>query len=686
MHITIWGTRGSVSVSSPATTRYGGNTTCIEVRTAAGDCIILDAGTGIRNLGEKIRQENISACHVCFTHAHWDHIQGLPFFAPLYDDGCRLTLHGPSNMGQDGVKASLDQVFNGRNFPLHLEQASKHLSFHDFTPGDSFTIGSAKIETCPTNHPGGCVAYRITADGTSFMFTGDHEFAAGPVEEQDRTPLFKMMKNVHLMLVDGQYTSAEYAFFKGWGHSCQTDWLEPATRAGVHHLIITHHNPGRSDAELDSLKDDLRRAFSHLPLTIDFAFEGMTLDGENIAQEAPVPEELLRCYMCETGETLSLYNDVGMILDSILTKTRELCSCDAGTIYLAEEGKLIFAYAQNETLFPGDASLKFLYLNASLPIDEQSIAGYVAFHRAVVNIPDVYDLPQGTPYHFNAGMDKSSGYRTKSIIAVPLILKDRLLGVLQLINRQNSKGEVIPFDRSSEYRIERFSRLIVNALERGLMVNELILRMLGMAALRDPAETAGHVRRVGAISAEIYHRWAQRRGIDIQEIRRVKDQIRLAAMLHDVGKVGISDLVLKKNGPLTPDERKVMETHCALGSRLFSNIDWEVDAMACDIALHHHQKWDGTGYTGDPNGQILAGEDIPLAARITAVADVYDALVSKRCYKDARPPREAVDILIKDKGTHFDPEVIDAFLDITDLILAIHQKYADDFTACGKPE
>ena len=169
MHITIWGTRGSVSVSSPATTRYGGNTTCIEVRTAAGDCIILDAGTGIRNLGEKIRQENISACHVCFTHAHWDHIQGLPFFAPLYDDGCRLTLHGPSNMGQDGVKASLDQVFNGRNFPLHLEQASKHLSFHDFTPGDSFTIGSAKIETCPTNHPGGCVAYRITAEGRKVL-------------------------------------------------------------------------------------------------------------------------------------------------------------------------------------------------------------------------------------------------------------------------------------------------------------------------------------------------------------------------------------------------------------------------------------------------------------------------------------------------------------------------------------
>ena len=157
-------------------------------------------------------------------------------------------------------------------------------------------------------------------------------------------------------------------------------------------------------------------------------------------------------------------------------------------------------------------------------------------------------------------------------------------------------------------------------------------------------------------------------------------------MLHDVGKVGISDTVLKKNGPLDPEERSIMETHCALGARLFSNIDWEVDAMACDIALHHHQKWNGTGYTGDPSIPILAGEDIPLPARITAVADVYDALVSRRCYKDARPPQEAVDILVKDKGTHFDPEVIDAFLDITDLILAIHQKYVDSAPACPAPE
>ena len=680
MHITIWGARGSVPVSSADTARYGGNTTCIEVRTEAGDCIILDAGTGIRSLGEKLKCDRQSACHICFTHAHWDHIQGLPFFAPLYNGACAVNLHGPSNMGQDGLKATLDIVFNGRNFPLHLEQTAAKLSFQDFTPGQSFSIGSARIDTCPANHPGGGVAYRITADGTSFLFTGDHECPPDLAENDAASPLWRLMQNVDIMLVDGQYTPEEYTRFKDWGHSCQNYWPGPAARAGVKHLIFTHHNPARSDVELDTVKNNLQRAFAHLPLSLDFAFEGMRFVKDDIPTEAPVPLDLLNCHMCETGDALAVYHDVGMILNSILTETRELCGCDAGTIYLADEGRLNFAYAQNETLFPGDASLRFLYLNSSLPINEESIAGYAAFHRATVNIADVYALPENAPYHFNSSLDQSSGYRTVSIIAVPLLLKDRLLGVLQLINRLDENARPIPFDRNSEYRIERLSRLIVNTLERGLLANELILRMLAMAAMRDPAETAGHVHRVGSVAAEIYQHWAQLRGIDIQEIRQTKDQLRLAAMLHDVGKVGISDVILKKNGPLTSEERKIMDTHSILGARLFTNTDWEVDAMAHDIALHHHQKWDGTGYTGDPASPPLAGEDIPLAARFAAVADVYDAIVSRRCYKDPCPALEAVKILIAGKGTHFDPEIVDAFLDIHELVEAIYQKYADDFT------
>ena len=216
------------------------------------------------------------------------------------------------------------------------------------------------------------------------------------------------------------------------------------------------------------------------------------------------------------------------------------------------------------------------------------------------------------------------------------------------------------------------------------MAKNLIMRMLRTVALRDPGETAGHVVRVGTCAAEIYHRLAEKQGLDIDILHQGKDNIRLAAMLHDMGKVGIADAILKKPGRLDAEERAIMEQHCALGASLFDSrdLEWDMDSMARDIALNHHQKWDGTGYTGSPDVPALAGEAIPLPARIVAVADVYDALVSRRCYKDARPVSEAIDILVKDKGSHFDPEVIDAFLDITDLVAAIHQKYADDFACC----
>ena len=148
-------------------------------------------------------------------------------------------------------------------------------------------------------------------------------------------------------------------------------------------------------------------------------------------------------------------------------------------------------------------------------------------------------------------------------------------------------------------------------------------------------------------------------------------------MLHDVGKVGIPDAILKKNGRLTPEERAVMETHTAMGADLFTDARADVDRMARDIALHHHQKWNGRGYTGSDRYPLLAGEAIPLAARITAIADVYDALISRRCYKEPWTADDAVAVLRKDAGSHFDPELVDVFLEIREVIDAICKRYAD---------
>ena len=216
------------------------------------------------------------------------------------------------------------------------------------------------------------------------------------------------------------------------------------------------------------------------------------------------------------------------------------------------------------------------------------------------------------------------------------------------------------------------------------MNRELILRMMSMAELRDPSETGAHVQRVGAYSAEIYERWAKNRNLDDTEIQINRDLIRLAAMLHDVGKVGIPDSILKKPGKLTDEEFEVIKQHTIYGARLFTSITSELDQMSLEIALNHHEKWAGGGYPGcipeleqtrKPNSPPKKGEEIPLVARIAALADVYDALCSRRSYKEAFDEDTVYKIIKENSGTHFDPEVVEAFFQITDILEAIREKY-----------
>jgi HD-GYP domain-containing protein (c-di-GMP phosphodiesterase class II) len=385
--------------------------------------------------------------------------------------------------------------------------------------------------------------------------------------------------------------------------------------------------------------------------------------------------------------------DIDFLLEKILTCARRFFNADAGSIYLKAGNELKFSYAQNDTLQkrlkPGK---KLPYVTFSVPINSHSVAGFVASNFKAINIPDVYHINESVPYSFDSHFDRISKYRTQSVLTVPMTNQRRdLLGVMQIINAQDDEGNIIAFSASDEPLITHFATSAALAVERAQMTRNIILRMISMAELRDPKETASHVNRVGAYSAEIYEQWARKKGIPRKEAERTRDSLRMAAMLHDVGKVAISDLILRKPAPLTEEEREIMKSHTYLGARLFKDVQSDFEEAAATVALNHHEKWDGTGYPGhidafSPEGLLpftglnsrprpKKGEEIPLFGRIVAVADVYDALSSRRSYKESWEEDRILEEMKRLSGTQFDPEIIDAFLSSLDVFKSITNFY-----------
>lgn len=690
MEVLLRGVRGSIPVASATTQRYGGNTTCVEVRLGS-ELLVIDAGSGLRALGEELMAAGPARLHLCFTHAHWDHLLGFPMFAPIFSPHTELFIHAPRTIGGSGIRAVLAGIMDRRYFPVKFDSLPARIAIHEFEPGETFTVADAQVATCPTVHPGGNVAYAITHDGWTFLFTGDHEW-----RPQATDPLSlgveRFLAGATVALVDAQYTEDEYASRHGWGHSAMTEWPQRAARAGVRLLLLSHHDPARCDEDVEALEGMVRQRFASLDLDIRMAAEGMLVargeDGAVTVRHQPMPclcgeaiamentAQGVLAWLNGLTQELSRYADMGALLDRILLEGRRITRADAGTIFLAEAEGLSFAYTHNDTLFPGSSASKYVYVSAILPMDSKSVAGYVACTGKTVNIPDMYHIPESEPYRFNDAFDRKTGYRTVSTLTVPIFGQEgRILGVMQLINSMED-GTPRPFTSDMQMRVNLLAAQAGAALERGKMTQALLLRMLKMAELRDPRETGAHVQRVGAYAAELYHRWAERHGVDLDQLRYTKGMVRMAAMLHDVGKVGIPDAILKKPGRLDDEELKIMRSHCALGAALFADGTWDVDPMVRDVVLHHHQKWDGTGYTGTDDPP-LAGEAIPLVARIVAVADVYDALCSRRSYKAAWSAQDALDTLRRDAGTHFDPELVACFEEIFETVEAIRARYPD---------
>ncbi|MCP4132813.1 MAG: HD domain-containing protein [bacterium] len=393
------------------------------------------------------------------------------------------------------------------------------------------------------------------------------------------------------------------------------------------------------------------------------------------------------------GAELNNVQDVDILLERILYEARTFVDADAGTIYVRQGDHLVFSHAQNDTkqreLPPGD---KLIYSTFSVPLNLRSIAGYVATTGEILNIPDVYQIAGDAPYQFSSDYDKRSNYKTTSMLTVPLKTeRGDIIGVLQIINAMDQNKQLVSFDKEDELYVFHFATTASMVLQKAQMTRTLLLRMIQMAEMRDPKETGAHVNRVGAYSVAIYERWAHNHKLPQEQVDREKDVLRMAAMLHDAGKVAISDLILKKPARFTEEEYDIMKSHTYLGSRIFKDKESYFDEVAADIALTHHENWDGTGYPGrvdldtgealkknaEGGVQLLKGEEISIYGRIVALADVYDALSSKRVYKDAWDENSVLDEIRKLSGTKFDPLIVDAFFESLDEIGAITARYPD---------
>jgi len=286
LQLRFWGTRGSVPSPGPHTVRYGGNTPCVEVRSPAGGVLVLDAGTGIRALGRAL-DAGVGAplaADIFLTHLHWDHVQGLPFFAPLYRPENRVRVWGP-----DTAEAPLARVIRALiappTFPVPIDEAGAAIEFAT-PPTTPVTISGCEVASVPVRHPGGAVGYRLRAPGSpngGLVYVSDNELRDVPgTEPADawRAAFLRFASGARVLVHDTTYTAEEYRRRNGWGHSTYGDAVELAHEVGVERLVLYHHNPDRTDDELDRRLEECRALAARRGAALDVvaAAEGMLLD------------------------------------------------------------------------------------------------------------------------------------------------------------------------------------------------------------------------------------------------------------------------------------------------------------------------------------------------------------------------------------------------------------------------
>lgn len=282
MTVRFWGVRGSIPVSGPNVVRFGGHTSCVELR-QADRVIVLDAGTGIRALGNSLMAEFGSQpqhLELLLSHLHWDHLQGFPFFQPAYHPDNRIVIRGP--VGSCSLRTAFRRQMEAPFFPVHLAHLPSRLSFKALDE-QPFRLGALKVHPIRVNHPDGCLGYRISCGNVSLGYFPDHEMSrrlprgVKPVLEDAR--LVRFIRGLDLLIMDAQYDASNYARHVGWGHGCLEDVVRVAARARVRELRLFHHDPDADDKAIDFRLRQARKWVRSLgsDLRIEAAREGAVL-------------------------------------------------------------------------------------------------------------------------------------------------------------------------------------------------------------------------------------------------------------------------------------------------------------------------------------------------------------------------------------------------------------------------
>ena len=361
MRIRFWGTRGSMAKPGPTTLRYGGNTSCVEVRPADGTLIVLDCGTGAHELGQALAAAGQPVRgHLLLTHMHWDHIQGFPFFAPLFIRDNEWDVHAPAGFGkrlEDALAGQMESTY----FPVTLAQLDATLRFHQVEEG-GFDLGTTRVRTRYLNHPAIAIAYRLETDGVSVVYATDHEphsphqpagtpgGAPVAVHREDVRHV-EFLAGADLVIHDAQYTLAEYPGKVGWGHSAAEHVVDYAVAARARRLALFHHDPLRSDDAVDALVDVCRQraAATGAALDVFAAAEGQVVELSDAAggngsrawaPDAPAPGAPARA----TAATILIVDDEQAIVDLL----RETLEPEGFRILSARNGERALEVARAE--------------------------------------------------------------------------------------------------------------------------------------------------------------------------------------------------------------------------------------------------------------------------------------------------------------------------------------------------